>query len=195
MEDLTELKQIWASMPDRSVPDFRSISLEVKKYRTRNIIKKTTVLLFVIILGFLMGRVVIVYESQLISTRIGEGLMIIAIGIMLSYTIRSLRRLAAVTDLSNEGFLKLLKDEQLSLFRFEKRTQVIGYIAASFGLLLYLYEGVKEKTEHLVIGYTLTLAWITIIWFIVKPRVMKKKMDHLHERIENLERISQQLKH
>jgi hypothetical protein len=140
-----------------------------------------------------MAWVIIDYDSQMISTRVGEGLMISAIILMLSYTIRTIRRLTSATDASNDDFLTFLKKEQRNLFQFQKKTQVIGFIAASIGLLLYLYEGVKMNSTVLVIAYTFSLTWIGLAWFVVRPRVMRRKISRLDKRIRELERIAQQI--
>lgn len=194
MEDLTDIKRIWTDMPDRRVPDFRQISRAVKSYRMQTMINTAGLIMLMLVLALTMVWVIVDYNSQLLSTRIGEGLMISAIIIMLSHTVKAMRHLTSATNLSNDDFLRFLKKEQVGLFQFQKRTQRIGFLIASVGLLLYLYEGVRTATATLLTAYSLVLIWIAVAWFIVRPRVVKRKMARLDERIRDLERISEQIK-
>jgi hypothetical protein len=58
---------------------------------------------------------------------------------------------------------------------------------------MYLYEGVRTSPVELIVAYVLALAWIGTAWFVVRPRLMNRKMTRLDERIKELERVSQQI--
>jgi len=145
-----------------------------------------------LVLFIVMVWVLINYKSSLIITRIGEALMLAALIIFLSLRFKSLKRVAAF-GYTNEAFLQYLKQEQIRLMNYQKNTQVIGFSLASAGLLLYLYEGLHADTSKMIIGYSLVLAWIAVMWFVVRPLSMKRKIKSLDDKISALEKTVAQL--
>jgi hypothetical protein len=94
---------------------------------------------------------------------------------------------------SNSEFIQFLKREQLRQINFYKRTQVAGFILASAGLLLYIFEAVYRNTTWMILAYMLAAAWIGLCWFVVRPFAMKRKMKSLQDTISRLESLSNQI--
>ena len=102
------------------------------------------------------------------------------------------KRNAAVFTSTNEAFLKHLKREQTLLFNYQKKTQVIGFLLAAAGLLLYMYETIYNR-YNLWIAYLITIAWLAIMWFIVRPMTGRKAADKLTDKIHSIERLAVQI--
>jgi hypothetical protein len=93
---------------------------------------------------------------------------------------------------SNGEFLKGLKAEQESTFRALKRMQLAGFVLASAGLLLYVYEE-AERNSWLLPAYSLLTAWLAINWFVIRPLALKKRVKEDAAVILRIEDIINQL--
>ena len=194
MDILDEIKQTWLSASLETLHSSDAILKTIKQYRQKQMRRRIGVLLFTVILFVTMIWVLVDYESQFISTRVGEALMFMALFIILSIGLKALKRTTAFNVYTNEAFLQHLKQEQFRLMEFQKRTQVIGFGFASAGLLLYMYEGVYDDSYRFIIGYSLVIIWIAVMWFIVRPLSFRRKNIILTKKIESLEKISAQLR-
>lgn len=192
MDNFDELKRAWLSAPVDELPPPAAMIRSLKQFQQKQLLKSIGIVLLAVVLFATMIWVLINYHSFLITTRIGEALMLAALIIFLSLRLKSLKRVASF-KYTNEAFLQYLKQEQIKLIKYQKTTQAIGFSLASAGLLLYLYEGLHEKTSTLIIGYSLAIVWITVMWLIVRPLSMKRKEKALNDKIKALEKIVAQL--
>ena len=193
MDNFDEIKQIWQSANTNGLPKTEEIIHTIKRYRIRQILKTSAVILVTLFMMFTMVWVVIAYKSQLLTTRIGEGCFFTAMFILLSFTLRSLKRITGSKNYSNAAFLKFLKQEQIRLIRYQQKTQIIGFGIASAGLFFYTYETVHSQPFVMLAVYSGILVWCLIAWFVIRPRAMGRKTKKLEETIEKLERFSNQL--
>jgi glucan phosphoethanolaminetransferase (alkaline phosphatase superfamily) len=193
MDSLNDLKQVWLTASVKALPDAPGMVRSIKRYRAKKLAVTLWLLLFVVVLLATMIWVLIDYKSTLVSTRIGEAFMLIALMMMLLVAIKRLRRASAFKDYSNQSFLQYLKQEQVAFFAFQNSTQRIGFAIASAGLLLYIYEGVSRQTMYLLIGYSWCVGWICLVWFILRPIAVRRKTKKLGNRIAELEKIAHQL--
>jgi hypothetical protein len=193
MNNLDELKQIWMSTGLEKLPNSGEILKAIKRHHQKEALKKVSLILFTVLLVLIMCWVVFDYKSRLASTRIGEVCMFIAMFILLGANAISLIKMSARVYYSNEEYISFLKQKQLQQYRRTKKTQLIGFLFASAGLLLYLFEGVYKNPILLFTGYILVVAWISCSWFILRPWAVKRKTRKLNETVSNLERLSAQL--
>jgi hypothetical protein len=193
MDSMNDIKQIWLSTDTTKLPKADELLRTVRRYRLIFILKSIAFGLLILILTATMVHVLINYKSQLPSTRVGEGLMITALLILWSVSFKSLRRIPVRGNYTNKQFIEYLKKEQQIHAGFQKRTQGIGFIIASSGLLFYLYEGIYLFAGQLIIGYSLALLWILGCWIILRPRMIKRMNKRLSDTIGKLEKLSSQL--
>lgn len=193
MDNLNDLKEVWLTVNTNKLPDASQVVKTIKNYRLRQLLSRIALLIITLVLIATMSWVLVSYKSHLITTRIGEVSMFIAMFILLAVNTNAIKRTKGLKDYSNDVFLNYLKQEQIKQLQFQEKTQRIGFVFASAGLLLYLYEEVSQKTSTLVIAYTLAALWIGIIWFVLRPLGIKQKTRKLNERIMRLEKISRQL--
>src|SRR6476646_3262998 len=137
MNNLDELKQIWLSTGLEKLPKSGEIVKAIKRHHRKEALKKASLILFTILLVLIMCWVVFDYRSRLLATRIGEVCMFIAMFIFLAANAISLVKMSARVQYSNEEYINFLKQKQLQQYRRTKKTQLIGFLFASAGLLLY----------------------------------------------------------
>ena len=193
MNNLDELKQIWLTTGLEKLPKSGEIVNAIKRHHRKEALKKVALILFTLLLVAIMCWVVFDYKSRFLATRIGEACMFIAMFILLGANANSLLKMSVRVNYSNEDHINFLKQKQLKQYKRMKKTQLIGFLFASVGLLLYLFEGLYKHTTLLVTGYILVVAWIVSSWFILRPLVLKRKTRKLNETVSKLERLSAQL--
>jgi hypothetical protein len=190
MDNLNELQQLWKT-GKTNVPDSAEMLRTVRKYRRWQIVKSLGSILLVLLLAAAMISVVIVYDSQLWTTTVGEACFFGAMGVLLWFFAGSAKDLS--TNSSNTQFLDFLKREQQRLVFFYEKIQWIGFLLACAGMIFYVYEGISGK-PYFYLVYSLIAVYIFAGWFIVRPRVMKRKIRKLNDKIVRLEMLSGQLK-
>jgi len=192
MSDFNDIQALWKTAQVNNLPGTEEIMNHIKKYRLMQMMKRVLLIVFTLALLAVMIRVVLVYNSTLLSTRFGEALLILAILFLIVTNTMALNRVAAQKDCSNENFIHYLKLEQLRLIAFYKRTQQIALAIASSGLGLYIFEGIRNDTTWLIIGYSLFFVYTLVCWFIIRPAAFRNKTKKLKAFITKLEKISGQ---
>jgi uncharacterized membrane protein YfcA len=193
MDNFNDMQQLWRTVDTSLLPETAGIIKTIRQYRRKHTIRIVAFIMAALAMLAAMIWVLFAYRSNLLSTRIGEACFLLAILILLANNANSLRRISARNN-NNADFILFLKQEQLRLVHFLKRTQVIGFALASVGLLLYLFESVyREKALTMLTVYFLATAWLLFNWFVIRPRAMRKKMQKLKDTIQKLEELSSQL--
>lgn len=192
MDDLNDIKKIWLSADVNTLPSSNEVIRTIKRYRLLQSAKNAALIFVTLILMALMVWVVFVYKSSMLVTRIGEACFFIAMLIIIGINAGALRRVSAQKNCNNEEFITFLKQEQDRQMQLFKRTQVIGFVIAGIGLLLYCFE-FSYKTHDWLIAYLPVTIWLLVCWFIIRPISIKRKTGKLKATIEKLERLSHQL--
>ncbi len=194
MHDLSDIQNTWFTAKVNALPKASEVVKTIKRYRAKQIMKSTFLILLSLVLAMVMIYVVFFYQSNMLITRIGEILMLTAIFILISANAVSLTRISRSKNYSNNEFLNYLKQEQQRLLSFQKRTQATGFVLSSAGLLLYLFEGVYRQPGLMIVTYVFAILFILVCWFIVRPAAIKRKTKKLKQAIGKLETLSDQLK-
>jgi hypothetical protein len=192
MDNLNDIQKIWLSANVKNLPTANEVLKTIKRYRLKQALKNISLLVVTLALVAIMVWVVFVYRSDMLTTRIGEACFFIAMFIIISINVTSLLRVSGQKNYSNDEFISFLKQEQIRLIRFTKRTQIIGFLIASAGLLLYLFEFSYTQNAWLL-TYLPASIWILFCWFILRPIALKKKTKKLNSTIQKLEKLSGQL--
>ncbi len=192
MDNLNDLKKVWLTADTSRLPDSNGIKQLIKKYRNTMLLKKTAVIIAALVLTGIMVSVVFNYHSTMVTTRIGEVCLIIA-GVFLVVTNANfINRFYSYTDLNNKEFIEFLEQTRARQLRYYKKTQVAGLACASVGLLFYLYEGVCQDRLLIVISYALLVAYLLIMWLVVRPIAFRRQTKKLDATIKKLEELSKQ---
>jgi len=193
MDNLSELKQIWLTAKTDNLPGSTEMMQVIRKYRNKKLVKLCGLSIAAIILIAILVRVVFVYKSTMVTTRIGEGLMIIAGLMLLGTTASSLFRFYRMKDQNNKEFIRFLERTRQRQLFYYKRTQVIALSVCSLGLCFYIFEAVYRDTTYWIAGYSFLLIYIGVLTIIVRPRMFRRQDKKLSEQIQKLEALSKQI--
>jgi peptidoglycan/LPS O-acetylase OafA/YrhL len=191
--ELNDLKKVWLSADTGSLPGAADMVRMIRKYRSSNLAKKIAMTIIAAVLTALMVFVVFSYKSVMLTTRIGEALIIMAGLLLIISNARSLGRLHRVKDHTNKEFLSYLMQVQRNRLKYYKTTQVAGLLLASSGLLLYIYEAVSANLLLLCVAYVALAAWLYVNWFVIRPRAYRRQAMKLQATIDKASSISKQL--
>ncbi len=135
------------------------------------------------------------YQPQLITTKIGIVLIILAIAIFIISSSQNLNVLTRINEAeNNQQYLKnllVLKERQ----HFMHTTMLNAYFSIlSAGLALYMYEYTSRMAIHwALVAYVLTGSWISVNWFYLRPRQIRKERSKTDDIISRFETIQAQL--
>ena len=193
MDNLNDLKAIWLTAPTDSLPDSTAMKQVVKSFRNKKLLKLILSVAFTIMLIALMVWVIFVYQSKMVTTRIGETMIIIAGLILVVTNSNSIRRFLKLQECSNKDYVKFLEQTRLRQRFYQKRTQVVAMLFCFTGMMFYLYEGVSSNTMLSVTAYAVTIVYFLVLWLVVRPRVISKDARKLDEELKKIQTISNQL--
>ena len=193
MDNLNDLKAIWLTAETNSLPDSAAMKQAVKSFRNKKLFKLILSVAFTIILIALMVWVIFVYRSKMITSRIGEIMIIIAGLILVVTNSNSINRFLKLQECSNKDYVKFLEHTRLRQRFYQKRTQVVAMLFCFTGMMFYLYEAVSDSTTLLVTAYAVTIVYFLVLWLVVRPVVIRKDARKLDEELKKIQNISNQL--
>lgn len=190
MDELNDLKALWLTAKTDSLPSSSELVQLVRKFRWQRLRKKIVLISSASALALVMVLIMFVYHSTMLSTRIGEVLLIAACALLVVTNTRSIKRFYDLKDCSNKEFLEFVEQTRLNMLYYYRKTQIAGLVLCSLGMLLYVYEFVYQHILITVIIYALIAAYLCFAWFVLRPRIFKKNMRKLNAVKEKLEQFS-----
>jgi Ca2+/Na+ antiporter len=193
MSNNIDFKELWnrgkASAPDVS-EIFAKANRLTRKTRCKiwwsNIILSLTILTMIFIWWY--------FQPQLLTTKIGLILMLIAIVIFL-ITTNQLSPLLARADEETDTrhFLEQvirIKHKQEFL---NKTMLTVYFILLSIGITLYFIEyASRGSLLFQLLAYGITFAWIIFNWIYIRTRTVKKQQKAINDIIARLEEVNKQ---
>lgn len=195
MDTNIDFKNIWKQQTSNK-PDLKELLEKLKKFKNENlrkiIIMNTLLITTSLGIAFIWYR----YQPQLITTKTGIILVILAMIIFLfAYNKMFMVFYKIDNTQSNSEYLQSLytvKNKQ----KFMQTTMLNTYFIILFlGICLYMYEYASRMTfTSAVIAYASTFSWIAINWFYIRPKTIKKQEAKIDGLINKFEEINKQLK-
>ncbi|ASU35997.1 hypothetical protein [Mucilaginibacter xinganensis] len=194
MSDNIDFKQLWSS-GKATVPDVSEIFAKAdqlnRKIRNKiwrgNIILSLTIIFMIFIWWH--------YHPQLITTKIGLTLVILAIISFLISTNQMFPLLARTDEeTDSQHFLEqMIRIKQKQ--EFLNKTMLTGYfIFLSIGLFLYMIEYAgRGSLIFQLSAYGITFAWIAFNWFYIRTKTIEKQQNAINDIINRLEAVNKQL--
>lgn len=194
MDNLDDLKAVWHTAKTDSLPSSTEMLQLISTFRNHKLRKKWLTIISSLLFSSLIIVVLFLVHFRLIATYIGGGLMVIS-GLWIAVNnIKSIKRFNQLDNCSNVEFLEFIEQTRQNQHYYYKKTMVKIVLLCSVGWLMYLYEVVYQYPLWLIGIYTTALIYLSIMWFIVRPRSFKKdaaKLDAIRERLQT---IAEQLK-
>ncbi|MDQ0783232.1 hypothetical protein [Chryseobacterium sp. W4I1] len=190
-----DFKNIWKQQSSQK-PSMEELLGRLKKFKRENLRKLIVTNILLIITSIGIGLVWYYYQPQLITTKTGIILVILAMLIFL-FAYNKLFMLFYKLDntQTNTEYLKSLYVVQ-NKQKFMQTTMINVYFIMLFtGICLYMYEYTSRmELLYAVLAYAATLVWIGFNWFYLRPKTIKKQETKLNGLIDKFEEINQQLK-
>jgi len=190
-----DFKGLWKKQEISAIPSANEIFEKASKLKrkTRNKMLLQNILLICTIVFIVF--IVSISQPQMITTKIGALLIIIAI---ISYVIPSFSVIKDIfknnLESSNANFLDQfirLKHKQEFL---QKTLLTIYFIMLSIGLFLYMIEYAQMMSLTLrIIVYGMSFGWIAFNWFYIRPHTIKKQQSAINEIIDKLKKVNEQM--
>ncbi|WP_179353792.1 hypothetical protein [Winogradskyella vidalii] len=194
METNIDLKKIW-NQQKIETPKVEILYAKANKLKSRSflqlIIVNITLLLTITFIGFIWYY----YQPELVTTKIGIILTILAVIIFLLPYNKQFSLLSKTkTEPNSKEYLQQLiklKEKQT----FQQTTMLSTYfIILSLGIGLYLFEYVSKMTITWgIITYVITILWIAINWFYLRPKIITKQNAKLNKLLVEFERLNNQM--
>ncbi|MFT4855454.1 MAG: hypothetical protein ACI8YP_002762 [Algoriphagus sp.] len=194
MNDNINFKDLWAKQTF-IVPNPENLIAEIKKMHLYNLRKIVFTNILLITTSVIILLIWMHYQPQLITTKIGIILIILAMVIFLlgynkSYSLFKNYK----NSQSNSDYLKNLiaiKSKQ----KFMETTMLnLYFILLSMGIGLYMYEYTSRmKPIWGIVTYGITFIWILFNWFYLRPKALKKQTAKLDAIINKFEILNNQL--
>lgn len=194
MGDNIDFKSLWLQQIT-SEPDRENLLLQIKKLKQTHRKRLIVTNCLLIATSVFIGWVWIHFQPQLLTTKIGVVLTILAMAIYLMVYNKSFALFKTTTNAqSNREYLNSLlaiKSKQ----QFMQTTMLkLYFILLSAGIGLYMYEYAARMTiAGAVATYAITAAWILFNWFYLRPKQIKKQQAGLNDLISKIENINNQL--
>jgi DMSO/TMAO reductase YedYZ heme-binding membrane subunit len=194
MDNFEDLKQIWLSQKTADLPSVGEMRKLISVEKNRNRRKISFSIAAIVVLLVFMALIMFFSEAKLLSTLLGEALMLAAIFILLTSRINSLRRAFRNENISNREFIEKLKSDIERLTNDWNTVQKTGFAFIGAGYMLFLYESVYQNTRAMIIGYSITVIFLSAAWFFLRPLANRRKLEKKELLLEKTENLSQQIK-
>ena len=189
-----EFKKIW-NKQEIEIPKFKDLYNKVNRFKRNNLYK--LILANIILLVTTISIVCIwhYYQPELLTTKIGIVLVIIAMIVFISvYNTTLPLLLKSSLDINSKQYLQQflkLKEKQL----FMQTTMLnIYFILLSLGIGLYMFEYVSRMAiAWAIFSYAITVLWMAVNWFYLRPKTIKKQQTKMNKLINKFRELNKQL--
>lgn len=185
---------LWAKQTSIE-PDPENLILQINKIKRSNFRKLISLNLMLIAVSVFIVLIWGYFKPQLLTTKLGIILIILAITIYLYAYNKSYSLFKPGMGLqSNSDYLKdLLSIKSKQQFMHAVMLNVY-FVLLSAGIGMYMLEYTSRMTTFMeIFVYVITAIWILINWFYFRPRQIKKQRVKLDEIIRQVENLNKQL--
>lgn len=177
-------------------PATKNLLVKIKKLKRSNRIGLILINIILVLTSIFFLSIWFYYEPELITTKIGIVLTILAMFVFVMAHNRSFKLFKnAKKTQSNSEYLKDLLSIKTKQQFLQTTMLNLYFILLSLGIGLYIYEYTEQMTSFWgIFAYVITSFWILFNWFYLRPKQIKKQRAELNEIINKFENIQSQLK-
>jgi membrane protein YdbS with pleckstrin-like domain len=194
METNIDLKKIWNTQKIET-PKVEILYAKANKLKSRSFLKLIVVNITLLLTITFIGFIWYYYQPELVTTKIGIILTILAMLIFLLPYNKQFSLLSKTkTEPNSKEYLQQLiklKEKQT----FQQTTMLsIYFILLALGIGLYMFEYVSKMTITWgIITYAITILWFAINWFYVRPKTITKQNAKLNKLLGEFEKLNNQM--
>ena len=175
MKSDIDIKELWRK---QAVPfaDCSGLFKEVNHFKRKKVLELIVLNAVLWMTICFVAFVWIYFKPQLLVTKIGILLTIVAMGTVAVFTHKMIPLYRIVDEeQSNREYL----NELLAVRRKENfmQTKLMNFyfISLSVGIGLYMYEHIQESSlQFRVVAYSVFLLWVGLNWFVFRPRIIRR---------------------
>ncbi len=191
--DTIDFKQIWQQRQPET-PDIKAVLAKASDFRKT--LRRKTIganVLLLATMAFVIW-VVIYFDPQMWTTKIGALLTVMAIVIFILFS----GKMLFVSKLSNEPedakhALETLRKIQQNQSVIHTKIMNVYFLLLSAGIFLYMIEYAMRMPMFMAICvYVITAAWFAINWFYIRKKAISKQREKIDAVISSLEKIEKQ---
>jgi len=194
MNSNINFNELWAKQKTGE-PNKEDLLSKINKFKKSNLKRLIITNLLLIITSFFIIFIWVYYQPQMITTKIGIILTILAMVIFVISYNQSFALFRKTTNTqSNSEYLKdllAIKAKQ----QFMQTTMLnLYFVLLSTGIGLYMYEYTQLMTAFWgIFALGTTSIWILFNWFYLRPKQIKNQQSKLDEIISKFEMLIKQL--
>lgn len=194
MNSNINFNELWAKQKTGE-PNKEDLLSKINKFKKSNLKRLIIINLLLIITSLFIIFIWVYYQPQMITTKIGIVLTILAMVIFVIANNQSFALFRKTTTTqSNSEYMKNLiaiKAKQ----QFMQTTMLnLYFVLLSTGIGLYMYEYTQLMTAFWgIFAYGITSIWILFNWFYLRPKQIKKQQSKLDEIIGKFKMLNEQL--
>lgn len=190
-----DFKNIWKQQTSNK-PNMEELLGKLKKFRNQNLRKLILTNIGLVLTSLFILFIWYRYQPQMITTKIGIILVILAMVIFLFVYNKMFMVFYKIDQTqSNSGYLQSLYVVKNKQKLMQTTILNVYFIMLFLGICSYMYEYTSRMTLGSgILAYAVTLVWIAFNWFYLRPRTIKKQEGKIDELINKFEEINNQLK-
>lgn len=189
-----DFKDLWKKQ-SVSRPDMQDLLARLNKFKKAGVRSLWIMNILLFATSAFIVFVWIYYQPQFISTKIGIVFTILAMVIYLfAYNKLSTRYKNIEATQSNHEYLQNLILIKKKMQFLQTKMLSFYFILLTIGICLYMYE-YASRMSFLGAGltYGITLLWMGLNWFYIRPKQIKKQQAKINSLIEKFEEVNHQL--
>lgn len=194
METNIDFKKIWNKQKIET-PKVEVLYAKANKLKKRSFLKLILVNIIVLLTSAFIGFIWYYYQPELVTTKIGIVLTILAMIIFIFPYNKQFSLLSKTkTEPNSKEYLQQLiklKEKQT----FQQTTMLsVYFIILSLGIGLYIFEYVSRMSiTWIITSYAITLLWIAINWFYLRPKTIRKQNAKINTLLVEFEKLNHQI--
>ena len=194
METKIDLKNIWNKQKIET-PKVEIFYTKANKLKSRSFFKLILVNITLLLIITFVGLIWYYYQPELVTTKIGIVLIVLA---MIIYLLPFNKQFSLLTKNkaepnSKEYLQQLIKLKEIQVYQ-QTTMLSIYYIILSLGIGLYMFEYVSRMSITWgIITYAITTLWFAINWFYLRPKAITRQNAELNKLIVEFEKLNNQM--
>lgn len=195
MDDNINFGSIWKKQNTGQPPSTEELLKKLKQFKNRNLRKIIFTNLMLIFTCIIIIMIWFNYQTELLTTKIGIILVILAMVIyLIPYNNLFVYFYKINQAQSNNEYLQALYKINHQQKLLQTKTLSIYFILLSSGICLYMIEyTVQMGMVTGIIAYTSALIWIAFCWFYIRKKTIEKQQRKVNELISKFQDINRQL--
>lgn len=194
MEDKIDFHHLYKRQ-NIAIPEIAELYKKANDYKKKNLIKLVVANISLLLISAFIIWIWYFYDPNFVTTKVGIALVLIAMGLFIAVHNKTIPLLLKKsTDINTKYYLKQFLELQKKQKFLQSYMLNLYFILLFTGICLYLYEFVFRM--NLLFGiliYGLTLLWIAVNWFFLRPRIIKKQEKEINQLIDAFKSVNDQL--